>query len=527
MSAPDVRSILSTPATDTPLLDARDLRRTFGETIALDACSLRLQRGEIHALVGENGSGKSTLIKILSGIIPAESGALDWQGVPSRFASPNAAQRAGVATVFQETLVLDEMSVRDNMMLGLDHIVRRGVSLAREAEMVRAALRLLGIGGLDIERPVGSLTLANRQLVGVARALLRPWRVLILDESTSALDIQDRDRLFDALRDFRSDGRSILFVSHRMDEIESLADRATVLRSGRSVATLSRGDFSTEKLLALMSTPGAARAVTAVEAHGLRRTSRAGAELVVCVRDFALLPNRATFDLDLHAGDIVGVAGLEGHGQVAFLECVAGLRRPLKGTVRAGPTPIRSPGDAASRHIAFLPRDRKTEGIFPSLSVLDNVTVSCLRKLGRFGILSEASRNAITDATCSQTKVKMASTHALITTLSGGNQQKALLARLIATKPKVLVLNDPLRGVDLGAKRDLYEVLTRLAAEGIAILLLSTELIELCLLCDRVVVFREHALVATIDGGALDERTIIESMFGQGMRGGGMTEAQR
>ncbi len=260
-------------ATAKPLLEATDIRRTFGETIALDSCSLSVRPGEIHAIVGENGSGKSTLIKVLSGIVSAESGALKWNGAPFQLRSPRAAQEAGIATVFQETLVLPEMSVRDNIMLGLDGVVVRKASLAREHDFAREALASIGIRGLDTEKLAGALSLANRQLVGVARALLRPWRLLILDESTSAIDIEDRDRLFDALRSFRANGRSILFVSHRMDEIGSIADRATVLRSGRSVATLERGSFSSETLLDLMSTRERARAERrsrSVQAPGAR-----------------------------------------------------------------------------------------------------------------------------------------------------------------------------------------------------------------------------------------------------------------
>src|ERR1700693_639158 len=260
-----------------PLLEAKNLRRTFGETIALDSCSVSVVPGEIHAVVGENGSGKSTLIKILSGIVRAESGTLEWNGEPFRVSSPRAAQAAGIATVFQETLILPEMSVRDNVMLGLDGVVRRKTSPAREAELVRESLAIVGMG-LDIEKLAGALSLASRQLIGVARSLLRPWRLLILDESTSAIDIEDRDRLFEALRNFRGEGRSILFVSHRMDEIGSLADRATVLRSGRSVATLERGFFSSEILLELMSSRERSR----VEKGGrVYQTRGAGVEPLV------------------------------------------------------------------------------------------------------------------------------------------------------------------------------------------------------------------------------------------------------
>jgi ABC-type sugar transport system ATPase subunit len=493
-----------------PLLEAKNLRRTFGETIALDACSVSIIPGEIHAVVGENGSGKSTLIKILSGIVSAQSGSLEWNGEPFQVSSPRAAQAAGIATVFQETLILPEMSVRDNVMLGLDGVVRRKANPAREAELVRESLAFVGMAGLDIEKLAGSLSLASRQLIGVARSLLRPWRLLILDESTSAIDIEDRDRLFGALRNFRGEGRSILFVSHRMDEIDSLADRATVLRSGSSVATLDRGSFSSDVLLELMSS----RERTRVE-KGPRASQRRGAQVEpeVAIRGLSVRTGRAAFDSDLYAGEIVGVGGLEGHGQVAFLECVAGSRRPATGTVHARDTLIRSERDAARSKIAFLPRDRKTEGILAPLSILDNVTVSALGDLARWGVLRWGERNQLASDVCRDMKVKMADLKSPISSLSGGNQQKAMLGRLIATKPRVLILNDPMRGVDLGAKTELYEVLVNLAANGVAILLLSTELVELCHLCDRVVVFHDHAVSDVIDRGSLSERTLIDAMF--------------
>jgi ABC-type sugar transport system ATPase subunit len=498
------------PALARPLLEAKHIRRTFGETVALDSCSVSVVPGEIHAVVGENGSGKSTLIKILSGIVSAESGALEWNGEPFRVTSPRAAQAAGIATVFQETLILPEMSVRDNVMLGLDGVVRRKANPAREAELVREALAIVGMGAIDIEKLAGGMSLASRQLIGVARSLLRPWRLLILDESTSAIDIEDRDKLFEALRHFRSEGRSILFVSHRMDEIDSLADRATVLRSGRSVATLERGFFSREMLLELMSSRERSRVEKGARAY---QTRAARVEPLVSLRGLSVRKGRPTFDLDLYAGEIVGVGGLEGHGQVSFLECIAGSRRPAAGAVHAQGAQIRSERDAARSKIAFLPRDRKNEGILAPLSILDNVTISSLNSLARWGVLRWGDRRKLADQVCRDMKVKMADLKSPIASLSGGNQQKALLGRLIATKPRVLILNDPMRGVDLGAKGELYEVLINLAASGVAIILLSTELIELCLLCDRVAVFHDHAISAVVEQDSLDERVLIDAMF--------------
>jgi ABC-type sugar transport system ATPase subunit len=498
-----------------PLVATRNLRRSFGETVALADCSFEVEPGEIHAVVGENGSGKSTLIKILSGILRQNAGELRWQGAVANFRDPRAAQNAGIATVFQETLVLEARSVRDNVVLGLDGLLKRRARPGGEIAQVRAALDALGLTTLDTETPLAALSLAQRQGVTIARALLRPWRLLILDEATSALDISARDILFEALRKFRGEGRSILFVSHRMDEILALADRSTVLRSGRSVATLETRDASANKLLALMSTQEEARAA---EGDATVKERRALGRPAIAMRGVALRPDAPAVDLAVRAGEIVGLAGLEGQGQVAFLECVAGLRRPLRGTVETGAGPIQSFAGAARAGVAYLPRDRKTEGIFAPLSVLDNLTISSLRRFSRLGVVRATPRRAAATRVTAQTRLAQGRLDVPIATLSGGNQQKALIGRLLATEPKALVLNDPMRGVDLGAKQDIYDVLRQFAAQGGAVLLLSTELAELCLLCDRVAVFHEHALFATVEGDALDAQTLIAAMFGQAGR---------
>jgi len=499
-----------------PLLAATHLRRSFGETVALDDCSFEVVPGEIHAVVGENGSGKSTLIKILSGILRQNGGELRWQGAPANFHDPRAAQKAGIASVFQETLVLEARSVRDNVVLGLDGVLRRHAGPRSEIALVRDALATLGLDRLDTEMPMAALSLAQRQSVTIARALLRPWRLLILDEATSALDISARDRLFEALRKFRGEGRSILFVSHRMDEILALADRSTVLRSGRGVATLDARDSTASKLLALMSTQEEARAAAGDASVKERHALGAPA---LTARGVGLRADRPAIDLAVRAGEIVGLAGLEGQGQVAFLECLAGLRRPPRGGIDAGAgAPIQSFAGAARAGIAYLPRDRKTEGIFAPLSVLDNLTVSSLRRFSRLGVLRPGPRQAAAEAVTARTRVAAGRLAAPIATLSGGNQQKALLGRLLATEPKALVLNDPMRGVDLGAKQDIYAVLRDFARAGGAVVLLSTELAELCLLCDRVAVFHEHALFAMVERDGLDAQTLIAAMFGQAPR---------
>lgn len=512
MSETAVKKMPAAAPAGTPLVAFRGLRRNFGETIALADCSFDIVPGEIHALVGENGSGKSTLIKILSGILAESGGELVWDGKVTRIENPRAAQQAGIATVFQETLALDQLSVRDNVVLGLDGLFRRVQSTADETRVVREALDTIGMGALDPNIPLGALSLAQRQGVTIARALLRPWRLLVLDESTSALDVDARDRLFEALRRFRGEGRSILFVSHRMDEILDIADRSTVLRSGRSVATVTRAETTTNLLLELMSTQEEARAAEGAVATARRRAVGAP---VVTAKGVAVLATSAPFDLTVYAGEIVGIAGLEGHGQVAFIEAVAGLRNPAQGTVETDQGVVTSFGNAARAGIAYLPRERKTQGIFAPLSVLDNFTISALKRFSNLGLLAEGRRRAEGLRLIAQSHVTTPSLSTPIASLSGGNQQKVFLGRLLALAPRVLVLNDPMRGVDLGAKQDIYKILEEFASGGGAVMLLSTELAELCLLCDRVAVFHNRSLFAVIERQALDEQALIAAMFGQ------------
>jgi ribose transport system ATP-binding protein len=509
-------------------LDIENLSRSFGETRALRSATLRVAPGEIHSLAGENGSGKSTLIKILSGVLRPDGGTLTWEGdVKQHFSSPSSTQAMGISTVFQETLFAPEMTVRDNIFLGTDKLFRYGRRKGAELDVAGQALGDLGLAGLDVDRPMWMLSLAERQLVTIARAIVRPWRLLILDESTSALDSQQRDRLFDYLRQARSEGKSVLFTSHRMDEVLGLADRITVLRQGTTVTTLAVGEATRQGVLGHMSgradTVEIISSAPAPRAEADRRAAgqRAGVAGTPVLRaeELTLRASSRPISVEVRAGEILGLAGLEGQGQVEFVECLTGLRKPASGQATAlgaggAAHPVRNYGAANRLGIRYVPRDRRHEGLFGPLSVFDNFAVTLWSEFNWFGVLRRQQAKKRFADFSESSRLVSASPARAISTLSGGNQQKVLLGRWIAMRPRVLVVNDPLRGVDANTKEELYGLFRRLAADGVAIIYLSTEITELLTLTDQIAVFHEGSVVAMLPSETSSDTDVVAAMFG-------------
>lgn len=500
------------------LLEMAGLSRSFGETQALKSASLVVRRGEIHSLAGENGSGKSTLMKILSGVIRPDSGDITWDGRAARFARPRAAQDAGVVMVFQETLVVPDLSVRDNIFLGTDGLLRHRRGRRQEQADAVAAVNHLGLGHYDIETPLWQLSLAEQQLITIARAIVRPWQLLILDESTSALDLGQRDRLFAYLREERARGKSVLFTSHRMDEVEELADSVTVLRLGTTVARLDRAAISSAEILRLMA--GRATAERVEEVSHARHVRPLDGPEVLRVDALALRKTSRPMSLTVREGEILGLAGLEGQGQVEFANCVAAISRPASGTVAVlgkggGWHRPRGFGDANRYGIAFVPRDRRREGLFGAMSILDNFGFGIYPELSRLGVLRKAAIRQRFAEYADHMRLVYGSASAPVGTLSGGNQQKVLLGRWLATGPRILVLNDPMRGVDANTKEELYGLMRSQASSGLALVLVSTDIPELLTLCDRVAVFHEGSLSALLPTAGTTDTDVMAAMFGQ------------
>jgi ABC-type sugar transport system ATPase subunit len=496
------------------VLDVQALAKAFGPTQALRDCSLQLRGGEVHALMGENGSGKSTLVKILSGVHRPDSGSIAIGGEPiAHLTSPRDSAAVGVYTVFQEILVAAQQSVLANIWMGSDGLLRRRLSTAERESRARETLgRLITVE--DLDQAADRVTLSDRQAICIARVLVRAPRILILDEATSALDVATRDNLFTILRDLCAQGVGVLFISHRMDEVEELADRVTVLRAGETVATRDRGEATPRELVALMTggehTPEVLHRAGGVEVR-VRSTVALRAAAVRLDKD------RAPIDVDIHPGELVGLAGLEGHGQDQFLRVLAGTR-PVTGgvfcAVDEAEHELRSPADALARGVAYVPRDRRRESIFESRSILENFQLGTVRIDRRHLVVRRPAALARFEHYADVLRIRAGHRSNPITSLSGGNQQKVVIARWLAMKPRVLLLNDPTRGVDAGTKSDIYRVLSEAASDGVAVVMLSTELSELIDLMDRVLVFREDQVFADLPREQLTRARLVASYFG-------------
>ncbi len=488
------------------LLDARDITKTFGVVRALRGVSFSVRAGEVHGLLGENGAGKSTLIKVLTGLHVPDEGEIRLAGRPARFGSPREARLAGVAAVYQEINLIPERSVAENMFLGREP--KRGGILIDRARMARDAGAILQRYGLPIDprARLGSLGLGLQQMVSIARTVSLGARVVILDEPTSALTAGEVDILFGAVRRLRLEGIGLVFVSHRLSECYALCDRLTVLRDGQNVRTATVGELPREELVSAML----GRAQAEPRARGTTPTREARAAQLpteaLAVRDLSWRTRVRGVSLAIRAGEIVGLAGLLGAGRTETMKAVFGAERPDAGTVSVDGRPLEAatPRRSIAAGLGFLSEDRRTEGIFPLLPVRENMTAAILPRLSRAAFIDRAREDALVQRYIAELGVRTAGPGQRIGQLSGGNQQKVLIARTLAAEPRAIMLDDPTRGIDVGAKEEVHRLIRRLADEGLGVLVTSSELEELIELCDRLVVLSEGAVVGEVDPAAPD-----------------------
>jgi ribose transport system ATP-binding protein len=465
------------------------ISKSFGATRALHGVSLAVAPGEVHALVGENGAGKSTLLKILSGAHVADSGSMELEGTPYAPSGPLDARRRGIAMIYQEVNLAPHLSVRENILLGAESSTLGWIDTRESKRRAQGALEGLGYGHFPLERAAGEFTIAEQQVIEIARALLMNPRVLIMDEPTSSLTKSDSEKLFDVIGRLRAQGVSIIYVSHFLEECRRICDRYTVLKDGETVGAGEMKDADVNSLVALMT----GRPV----ADLYPRFSRTMGSAVLEVRSIERLPRLAAATLSVHAGEIFGLAGLVGAGRTDLLRSIFGLDRADSGeVVVAGHPGGATPRQRWEQGVGFLSENRKEEGLMTNQPVRDNITLTKLGAFGKLGWVSNSRQAAAARRWTGELAIKCRDTDQNAGELSGGNQQKVALARLLEHPAKILLLDEPTRGIDVGSKAQIYEIIGRLAAAGKSVVVVSSYLPELLGLCDTIGVMRRGELVA-------------------------------
>lgn len=500
------------------VLEMRDVSKRFGATQALSDVDLSLAAGERVAVMGENGAGKSTLMKVIAGVHQPDSGKMELAGSAFAPQTPLAAIDAGIATVYQEPAGFGHLSVLENIVMGRHRT--RALGWLDTGNMVQDAAALLdrvGLPARTLRRTMGRLSLAEQQLVLIARAVTTVPKVLILDEPTSILTDTEAQRLFRVVDELAADGTAICYITHRFDELERIADRFVVLRDGRNAGEL--GEPHRDRLLELMGGRELGRPVSETApaaADDSQSTEREHGELVLRARGLRLEGTFEEIDLDVHAGSVTGLYGLVGAGRTELALSVLG-ELPLDGgdlTYLGSPHRPGGVRRALAKGIAYLPEDRKLQGILQHMEVAENISVSALPAASRAGVIRRAVEKGIVRRWIDRVRIKTQSPRALVTSLSGGNQQKVLLARLLATEPRLLILDEPTRGIDVGTKQEIHRDIHALVRAGVAVLLISSEMAELLELSDVVHVLHEGHMTATLAGADLTEAEVLRNATG-------------
>jgi rhamnose transport system ATP-binding protein len=496
-------------STAPPLLSVRDIEKSFPGVSALSGVSFNVTKGEVHALLGENGAGKSTLIKIVSGVFPPDRGEVIVDGKPVDLQRPDDARRAGIATIYQELLLFPELTVAENIFMG--HAPRAGLGRLdwrTMREKTTDLLASLAIHDLHADRVVGSLSVGNRQRVEILRALSQDARILIMDEPTAALTEYDVTRLFDIVRKLKARGVAVIYISHRLDEIFAIADRVTVLRDGAHIATKRVADTTATELVQLM-------VGRKIESLFPKITVPIG-EPVLEVKDLERRPLTKRISLTVRAGEIVGLAGLVGSGRSELAHTIFGVT-PAEGgeiKIRGQAVDIRSPAQARALGIGYVPEDRGTQGLVRAMTVRENFSLAALGKVAFGGFIDRASERKLAGDGVKRFAVKASSLEQVAGKLSGGNQQKIVLGKWLANQPKLLILDEPTRGIDVGAKAEIHRLMGELAAQGLAILMISSELPEVLGMSDRVLVMREGHIVAEFPREEATQEVVGAAMMG-------------
>ena len=496
-----------TSAQPQPVLEVTAIDKRFPGVHALRGVDLDVRPGEVHCLVGENGAGKSTLIKILAGVYQPDGGTLRVRGEERHLAGLHEAQAAGLSFVFQELNVVEHLSVADNMTLGLE-TTRLAWDRRASRSIARQHLASLGVA-IDPDTPMVRLRPAERQLVMIARALSTDAAAIVLDEPTAALTDKEVDHLFSVVEQLRDQGIGILYVSHRLEEVFRIGDRITVLRDGSRVDTRPVSALDQQGVVALM----VGRTLESLYEHD----ERAAGEEILRLEGVGSRDGRVwDVHLGVRAGEVTGIAGLVGSGRTELARLVFGADPLGTGTMTLAGVAYRprGPREAIRQGVGLVPEERRTQGIVGVLSVRENISMAAARRISRLGLIDRRADRALAEGYKARLNIRTPDVERLIRFLSGGNQQKAVLAKWLATEARVLILDEPTRGVDVGAKAEIFEIINELAASGVAILMISSELEEIVGFCDRVAVMREGTVVATLERGEIERERVAQLAIG-------------
>ncbi len=493
-----------------PLLALSGITKTFPGVKALSEVSLNLYPGKVTALVGENGAGKSTVVKVLTGIYQPDAGEIRVDGQPVTFPTPQSAESAGVTAIHQETVLFDELSVAENIFLG--HSPKGRFSLIdTSAMMTRAREILTGLGAnIDPNAALKDLGTANKHLVAIARALSIDARVVIMDEPTAALSQTEIEELYDLVESLKAQGKAILFISHKFDEIFRIADFYTVYRDGQMVSDGAMADVTEPDLVKLM----VGRDVSQIFPE---RTRNIGEEILV-VEGYDHPTEFADIGFTLKRGEILGFYGLVGAGRSEFMQALFGITKTKAGTARIDgiPVSINSPADAVASGIVYVPEDRGKQGAIGALPIFQNVTLPSLARTSRNGFLKLAEEFKLAREYTERLDLRAAALDTHVGNLSGGNQQKVVIAKWLATQPKIIILDEPTKGIDIGSKAAVHEFMAELAAEGLAVIMVSSEIPEIIGMSDRVIVMREGRIAAELDRADISPEALVSHAAGIG-----------
>lgn len=492
-----------------------EITKSFPGVIALENVDFSLKRGEIHALMGENGAGKSTLIKVLTGVEQPDRGVIELDGKNVNVRSPQHSQEIGISTVYQEINLCTNISVAENIMLGREPYRFGSIHWKKMNEMAQNAIDRLNLD-VDVTQPLGNYSVAIQQMVAITRALeILSAKVLILDEPTSSLDINETNLLFDVMRKLKGEGIGIIFITHFLDQVYQIADRITVLRNGKLVGTYEAASLPRVELVAKML----GRSLTELDAitkEKAQEEETADKQHLVEAKSLGLTDSLEPVDLRLNANEVLGIAGLLGSGRTEMAGLIFGIESPDNGTLIVNGEVVSkfSPLESLKRGIALSPEDRKEQGVVGDLTIRENIVLALQARYGWFKFISPQKQNEIAEEYIELLGIVTPSPEQLVKNLSGGNQQKVILARWLATNPKVLILDEPTRGIDVGAKTEIQKLVMSLAEEGKSCVFISSELEEVLRVSDRIAVLRDRKKIAEYDND-VDEKTLIHAMAGE------------